>query len=164
MIKYVFKEPLAIKNAKRADAQVLGETLDAIRKERGGRLTPKAVVEAARDEASPLHLHFEWDDAAAAEAYRRDQAREIIRVVRVEDDDGEVRPAYFSVRSKGGQSYAALEDVLSSRDLQLEVRRAAKRDLDAWESRYRELSEICELVQPAQRRLSEEIDRAEVRH
>ena len=36
-----------------------------------GVLTPSAVVESARDEGSPLHDKFEWDDGVAAEAWRR---------------------------------------------------------------------------------------------
>ena len=37
------------------------------------------VVEAARDDQSPLHRHFEWDDAKAAHTERLSQARGIIR-------------------------------------------------------------------------------------
>lgn len=52
--------------------------------ERDGRLLPADVVEAARDPASPLHSHFEWNDSAAAEKYRLDQARTLIRSVKIE--------------------------------------------------------------------------------
>lgn len=34
---------------------------------RDGLLQPAAVVEDARDESSPLHPLFEWDDRKAAE-------------------------------------------------------------------------------------------------
>lgn len=50
---------------------------------RRGRLTPEDVLAAARDKSSPLHDSFEWDDDAAAHAYRLDQARGLIRRVRV---------------------------------------------------------------------------------
>ena len=46
-----------------------------------GRLTPDAVVNAARDSENPLHPHFEWDDTKAAEAHRRNQARTLIKTV-----------------------------------------------------------------------------------
>lgn len=49
-----------------------------------GRFAPNDVVEAARDEDSPLHAFFEWDDSLAAEAHRVEQARRLIRSVRVE--------------------------------------------------------------------------------
>lgn len=57
------------------------EALEAL--ESGGRLTPEAVVEAARAKSSPLHEHFEWNDGKAAAAWRIEQARVLIRSVTV---------------------------------------------------------------------------------
>jgi hypothetical protein len=51
---------------------------------RKGELTPERVVELARSRSSPLHEMFEWDDEVAAHAHRLQQARAIIRSVRVE--------------------------------------------------------------------------------
>jgi hypothetical protein len=51
--------------------------------ERKGRLTADEVVQAARDPGSPLHSYFTWDDAEAAHARRIDEARALIRSVRV---------------------------------------------------------------------------------
>ena len=47
--------------------------------ERDQRLTVSAVLKEARKKRSPLHAHFEWRDAVAAEEYRKQQARKIIR-------------------------------------------------------------------------------------
>jgi len=52
--------------------------------EREGRLSPNDVVDDARSPDSPLHDYFEWDDTAAAEKYRKVQARQLIRSVKVE--------------------------------------------------------------------------------
>lgn len=49
-----------------------------------GRLTPDAVVADAKSPESPLHDQFEWDDSAAANQYRLDQARSLIRTMRIE--------------------------------------------------------------------------------
>lgn len=49
--------------------------------DQAGRLTPSIVIEAAKDEQSPLHGYFEWDDSIAAENYRLEQARTLIRSV-----------------------------------------------------------------------------------
>lgn len=51
---------------------------------RAGRLTPEQVVNAASDESSALHACFTWDDSEAAAKWRLDEAREIIRSVRIE--------------------------------------------------------------------------------
>lgn len=58
--------------------------LERMAKANGGRLTPEDVVAAAADPASPLHGAFDWDDAAAAAKWRIEQARELIRSVRIE--------------------------------------------------------------------------------
>ena len=57
--------------------------LQAIAEQHQGRLMPEAVVEAAKDPKSLLHGMFTWDDAEAAHAHRVEQARTLIRTVRV---------------------------------------------------------------------------------
>lgn len=153
MVQYIFHEdePLKIKNAKMAQAQVIGDALDEIRLARGGELQPMNVVDAARDPKHALHPHFEWDDSVAAEAFRLDQARSIIRIVRIADDsldEGSAR-AFISIASDKGVSYRSLDEVKRSSDLRAAVLAGAERDLDAFQRRYRELKEICALVEPA---------------
>ncbi len=66
---------------------ILSVTSDAHRAiaalERGGRLTAEQVVEDARDPDSPLHGYFTWDDTEAANAHRLNEARALIRSVKV---------------------------------------------------------------------------------
>jgi hypothetical protein len=123
------------------------------------------VVDAARNRKSPLHPHFEWDDTAAAEAYRLDQARNLIRIVRVADDeveDGSTR-AFISINDKTGTAYRPIEAVRRSADLQFAVLRQARRDLDAFEKRYRELSDICVIVAQAREAVDRKIRETEHR-
>lgn len=152
-MRYVFRDdrPVTISNAKKANPQVIGEALEKITATADGKLTPHAVVEAARNQRHPLHKFFEWDDAVAAEAYRVDQAREIIRIVRVEDadaEDGNVR-AFLSISDRSGTSYRRVGDVKSSVELQAIILRQAERDLEAFERRYRELKDVCDVVRTA---------------
>lgn len=79
-------------------------------------LTPPAVVEAARDETSPLHSCFTWDDGEAAEAYRRMEARVLIRAVKVVMPDGERRSVYVSVREGDDGQYRPLDMVVQQQD------------------------------------------------
>ena len=44
-----------------------------------GLLKPEDVVESARPINSPLHTRFTWDDTEAANQYRLQQARQLIR-------------------------------------------------------------------------------------
>lgn len=48
-----------------------------------GELTTEVVIEDAKDENSPLHNYFQWDDAKAAHEWRKEQARRLIREVRL---------------------------------------------------------------------------------
>lgn len=64
--------------------KLIADRLARVAKHNGGVLTPDAVVEDARDESSPLHDQFEWDDSEAAKQWRLEQARALIRSVRVE--------------------------------------------------------------------------------
>lgn len=162
MPRYVFREdePLRLKAGKEADAQRIGEALEALTALAEGELAPKAVVDAARSASHPLHAHFEWDDAIAAEAHRLEQARHIIRIVRVVDEDaseGNTR-AFLSVSDKGGTSYRPMGDVKQSVDLQAAVLRAAARDLDAFQRRYRDLTDVCAIVTRAKDALSKRMD------
>ncbi len=144
-------EPVRLKASKNADPQVIGDALEAIAKTNGGEIVPKAVVDAARSPKHPLHPHFEWDDKLAAEAHRLDQARSLIRIVRVEDasaTDGTSR-AFLSISEKAGTSYRSLADVKASIGMQDAILKAAARDLDAFQQRYRDLTDICEFVSKA---------------
>lgn len=158
MIKYAFREPLTIKNAKGADPQKIGEELARITTDCGGQLTPNLVVDRARDRKNVLHPHFEWEDAVAAEAYRRDQAREIIRVIRIVDDEDQVRPAFLSIREGGGTAYRTISDVMGSSDLQRRVMEQADRDLAAWQNRYADLTDACKLVKSARAKVRKRLN------
>jgi hypothetical protein len=138
---------------KRAGPQRIGEALEAIRSASGGELHPGPVVDSARDERSPLHRYFEWDDAKAAAQHRLDQARMLIRSVRVVDDDNRSSPAFLSIRTDHGVAYHSVQDVLASSDLRARLLLQAERDLTAWTARYRELQEIVALVEPARQEL-----------
>lgn len=167
MIQYIFREdePLRIKAAGKADPQVIGEALAEITGQNEGRLTPEAVVSAARSSNHPLHPHFEWDDSAAAEMYRQEQARNIIRIVRVVDDEGKdgTSRAYHSISDKGGVAYRSITEIRSSIDLQMAMLRQADRDLDAFQRRFKELIDVCDLVAQARKKVEARMQKFETR-
>lgn len=158
MIKYRFKEdePLTIKAADKANPQKIGEALGKIAEVSGGHLVPGAVVNAARDTKHVLHRHFEWADKVAAEKYRLDQARSLIRCIHVESEDAEsgVTRAFLSIREKSGVSYRTISDVMNSADLQQRILAQAEKDLLAFEARYQNLADICGLIRVARERLA----------
>ena len=73
--------------------------------EQDGRLTPAAVVEDAKNKASPLHGLFQWDKSKAAYAHWLDQARQLISSVRVviQLEKSTVKSVYY-VRDPSAQA------------------------------------------------------------
>lgn len=75
------------------------DELDALA-ERSGLLTAEAVVEFASNPNTALHKEFTWDNTEAAQKYRLDQARRVIRVyVRFEPRVQRTVRAFVSVPS-----------------------------------------------------------------
>ena len=63
-------------------------------------------MDAARDEASPLHSYFEWNDGEAAERYRLLQAGNLVRKLKLHIvKNGEDGPRVVKVRA-----YSSLPD------------------------------------------------------
>jgi hypothetical protein len=133
------------------DAEAIGEELEKL----GPSLTPELVVEVAREPDSALHPHFEWDNKAAADLYREDQARYILRHVNVvistpDGGEHEVRAFHHVQITIGGNEnqdvYAPLDIVLASAELRTQVLERAKRELESWRRRYREYSDVFATV------------------
>ena len=164
MIRYIFREDevLRIKNANKANAQMIGEALAEVTKAAKGRLTPQATEKAAQDPESPLHKHFEWNNEVAGYKFRIEQARSLIRSIHAVETKEKERPpmrAFLSIADKGGVSYRAVEEVLSSAELQRKVLEQAHRDLIAFETRYRSLEDVCKLVREAREKLEKRISK-----
>lgn len=128
------------------DAQAVGEHLAEL--ERNGPLTPRAVVDANREEGALLHGYFEWDDSVAAELYRESQAGYIIRMVEVVVQGAEPTRAFVSVTAKGGdRSYMNVEAALSHSDTRQEVLDRALAELRAFEKKYGTLAELAGVLE-----------------
>lgn len=129
------------------DAQQAGEALAKIEKDHNGRIEPEFVVDAAKDEKHALHGHFQWDDALAAVEYRRDQAREIIRSLRIDISRSNVEPprpirAYVNVTVEDAPHYASVTTAMGSKELRQQVIARAWAELEAWRCRHAELVEL----------------------
>lgn len=101
------------------EADLARRELETIAKDAGG-LTAAAVVDASRPEDAVLHPQFEWDDFSAAEGYRRDQARKMIRaIVRVETENTPAHREYVLVRNDEDEAtqYKSVTLVVQQPDL-----------------------------------------------
>lgn len=70
------------------------ERLIELANDNEGKLTAEMVVEEAKNKASPLHDEFTWDNLKAAHQHRLDQARQLIRAVKVK-----VRTRTFEIKA-----------------------------------------------------------------
>jgi hypothetical protein len=88
-----------------------------IYKKAGKVLRPEDIIEDARDPKSPLHDSFEWDDSKAAHAYRMEQARRLIREIRVdvEYNSHEITAPVYVQDTRRDKGYIAAEDLKSDR-------------------------------------------------
>lgn len=116
------------------------------------KLTPALVVDEARPSDHPLHERFEWDDSVAGEAWRRQQAHELIRSVKVvyrkadaTEPEKSVR-AFHAVRSENGHVYEPLDKVVRDEFTRRLVLKDMQREWQALHRRYRDFEEFTEMV------------------
>lgn len=129
------------------------EALKSIAERNGGLLRPQAVVDEARDEKSPLHSAFTWDDTEAARLYRLDQAQRLIRSFRVEvEDDGKVMemPVFIGISTdrtggKDDNPYRLAESVAKCPDLMAIAERDAMEQLKGLRNRYAHIKRLGDI-------------------
>jgi hypothetical protein len=141
----------------------VGTHIEFLRRQHDGELKPEFVVNDARNPNSPLHSFFEWDDTEAAEQYRLNQARRLIRTVvaiYTEIPNREPVRAFMHIRpsapanteTKGEREpsyYTSTVEALTKPDLRFGVLRRAKAELDAWRQRYADLKELSAVMERA---------------
>jgi len=139
------------------DPQRVGEELERLRQIEG-TIAPEFVVDTARDSESVLHHFFNWDDSAAAEAFRVQQARHLLRSIVVVHAEGiEVKApvrAFVAVRQAAEDavedganeatvgSYTSVAAAVRIVRYREQMMRDALRDLDAYRMRYQLLSDL----------------------
>ncbi|WP_164145873.1 hypothetical protein [Stenotrophomonas maltophilia] len=123
---------------------------EAIRKEleqlkSAGVIQPADVVARASDPASAMHNWFQWDDTEAAQAYRLQQARQLLRVfVTVETKDNKPVRAFVSLGTDryGEGGYRTMAEVLSDEEMRAQLLADAVKELRSAEKKYRQLQEL----------------------
>lgn len=132
-----------------SSVSLIAEELARLGSKGDGILYPEDVVRAAKSTKSPLHNHFDWNDGVAAEKWRLEQARRLIRVyVTVIDADGpkEIR-GYVSLSpdrmGKGG--YRTMVDVLKNIRMRGQLLDDAIDDLQRLRTKYRALKELADV-------------------
>ena len=112
-----------------------------------GVLDPSLVVEESRHEENVLHKIFCWDDERAAELYRKQQARNLIRNIRVivtnKNVDIAVR-AFVNVRPMAGayRSYMPTQEVIENDEAYKDLLEQARGDMEDFITKYAQIEEL----------------------
>lgn len=129
-------------------AEVAGAVCEELDRTVG--LTPANLVDASRPEDAPLHKEFEWDDAKAAESYRREQARLMIcnLTITIEKDDDEPKEvrAWYSLQPgyrTNSEPYVSTVRILSDDDQRAMLLAKAKSEMKAFRYKYSQLTELA---------------------
>ena len=139
--KYVFPDLYKV------PAQTVGEFCERLQASETG-LSPRSFVEASRDPNSPTHPMIEWRDEIAAEAYREEQARKIIKnlIIVRETDDADERDRGFVVTPGGQSQYVTLESALGNEAWKAHLLKEARKDMLAFKAKYRRLTELAAVI------------------
>lgn len=127
----------------KASAETAGAMFEEL--ERTVGLTPHNLVDANRPDDAPLHNEFEWDDSIAAEKYREDQARYMIRSITVTttQESEESKPAlvraYFQTTD---ECYDNISVIYSDDEKKGVLLQKALRELEWFKSKYESLQEL----------------------
>ncbi|MDD7813642.1 hypothetical protein PP713_13820 [Mycobacterium sp. CSUR Q5927] len=122
-----------------------------------GELTPQIVVDEARPKGAPLHDRFEWNDKVAGEAYRRVQAQQLIRTVKLEFTDNSTGERKFvrawqSLRESGEaerEGYAPTEEIVQDELATKILFRQLEREIADLKRKYGHLAEFADLMRAA---------------
>lgn len=135
----------------RADPALVAERIKALASN-GKHPTAYDVLEDGRNEASPQHDIFEWEDSIAAESYRVVQANQILRsVVIIRNDVVEPRPpirAFVHVIPPGERdaAYVDIVQAMQNPGMRQQVLEKAMAEIDRWREKYEEYTEFTPIV------------------
>lgn len=135
------------------DPNIVGQEFEAIERE-NGELTREAVVDRARPENAPLHPLFQWDDAVAAEEYRKEQAHKLIcnLVIVKARNEPEKPPITYRAFVNTNESsttrgrYMNIQAVTENPETHRILLENAKRELRTFMQKYETLQELTELM------------------
>lgn len=139
----------------KAKVEVAYAELERIRTENGGDLELATLVAESKPKDAPLHGEFDWHGPTAANKWRLQQARYVVRSIEVipDESDNAVRK-YQSVRlveqenqhpAKAKQVFRSVEEVLADPDTRDELLAQAIRDALSYKRRYNGLQELAKV-------------------
>jgi hypothetical protein len=114
------------------------------------------LLNLAKDPSNEIHDLFVWDDRVAADRYRKNQARHMLRSVYVRvvhNNEIRERPAFYSVKigedTKQLRSYVRFTTARDDEQLRRRIMNQVWRDLEALSTKYGQYLEMFQEENPA---------------
>lgn len=116
-----------------------------------GYISARAVVDVSRPNHAVLHGCFEWNDNAAAEKWREQQARVMIKnIVTVEiadDSKREITKTFVHVISDSKSKGYKLSEIAIRNEVDRDyILSTAKRELMVFQEKYHQLTELAAVM------------------
>ncbi len=105
------------------------------------QITPKAILDFARDENSELHKCFEWDNDSAAEKYRTIQAGNVIRMLYIVPKNADAPPVRVLSRTSD-TVYQPTRTFVKNQNEYEDLLKRALSELESFRLKYKTLSEL----------------------
>jgi len=137
----------------RGDADKVAKEINSI----GTEFSAQQIVDfAQKRKRSELYKCFEWDDGIAANRYRCEQARSIVRSLKItiinDQEEPEVTPIrYFMMPERKNGQYKKTEIIVQRADEYQTLLATAKAELIAFKNKYSRLSELEEVFEAIDR-------------
>lgn len=108
-------------------------------------VTPRSVVDLAKNEDSKLHDDFEWDNEIAGDKYRLSQAREMIQLLAFEPIEEKHEPIRVYYISTEKSVYKPVEMIMKKEDEYQALLKRALAELESFKKKYSTLVELEEV-------------------
>lgn len=126
----------------KADAEKVYREIEKI-----GTKSPQNIVDyAAAHPTSELHKCFTWDDTKAANEWRKQEARQVIRLLVFSDDETN-EPTQIRVLQKATDSYEPVKTIVRNNDEYAKLLARAKAELKAFRERYKQINELEKVLE-----------------
>jgi hypothetical protein len=137
----------------KGDAVAIHRELENLRAKTGD-LNPQDIVEMARPKGSPAHGEFTWSNKVAAEQYRLEQARKMVRSIVVlykETPKAGPQRAYVQITRSEVKNdevqrkrvYTDVRDALKDPETRAEILSRAISEAASYRKKYAHLSELA---------------------
>ncbi len=108
-------------------------------------ITPEEVLRRAKDPNTELHKCFEWDDSIAAEKYRIEQARMVLRQIVYVEVKKDAAPVRVFQISREQRVYTPTKLIVKQPDEYQALLKRALMELEAFKRKYKTLGELEEI-------------------